>query len=109
MSMDELLTRMIDAEKEADRIVSDAKNAANELLAAARKDVAEREATAKDTDAKAADAAVAEAVANAAAERERRLKEANEEQERRVAAFRERLKSKKRLVVEGLMGHLQGT
>ena len=109
MSMDELLTRMIDAEKEADRIVSDAKNAANELLAAARKDVAESEATAKDTDAKAADAAVAEAVANAAAERERRLKEANEEQERRVAAFRERLKSMKRLVVEGLMGHLQGT
>ena len=105
MSMDDLLTRMIEAQKEADGIVSDAGNEARELLAKVRREVADGEASAKEEDRKAAEAAIAEAVAASEKESARRLKEAAEEQGRRADEFHERLEARKRRVVEGLMGH----
>ena len=106
MTMDELLTRMLEVEKEADVIVSKAKDAAHELLVETHREVAEIEAAAKKEDAKAAEVAIADAVAKAEADRARRLKEAEVEQCRRAEELRERLEAKKQLVVEGLMGHL---
>ncbi len=104
MTMDELLTRMLEVEKEADGIVSDAKGAANELLAEARRSIADGGAAAREADAKATEAVVTEAIAAAEADRKKRLTEAAGEQAKQAEAFQAKLETRRKLVTDALLG-----